>query len=84
MKFGPCVEVIYAPASLPVFDRTWKEKCLACAHLAPTDDLYAMRCTALIGRSRRNSQAPVYCISARDGACGPDAVLFKAAAEATA
>ena len=84
MKWAPCASTPHA-AVLPVFDPTWKDKCLACGNLTARPrnvgtrkEHTMMHCAAIKGHDERGKYARTNCIDARSegGPCGEQAVLF--------
>lgn len=84
MKWAPVASTPHA-AVLPVFDPTWKDKCLACDKLVAhhnakgTKNEHTMlHCAATIPEGGRTLFHKSACIDARDddGPCGPGALLF--------
>jgi hypothetical protein len=90
MKTAP-VARLFAPAVLPVFDDSWKDKCATCVHLnrGPSSSEWRCRKTTMedvrpkkpTGLGWQHLKGPAigaYCIDAREERkpCGPDARLW--------
>lgn len=82
MRTAPVAIIAFRPAVLPVFDPSWKTKCLSCANRvqrAPAKRHLTMQCSQGTKISGADKTRPQDCIDMRAGACGPDAVLWRAA-----
>jgi hypothetical protein len=92
MKTAP-VARLFAPAVLPVFDDSWKDKCATCVHLhcAPPspewrcqkvkmEDVRPKKPTGLGWKHLKGPAIGAYCIDAREEGkpCGPEARLWEA------
>ena len=90
MKTAP-VARLFAPAVLPVFDDSWKNKCATCVHLHIGPSRVEMRCRVVTMEDVRPAAFPgprwkhlkgpaigAYCIDAREEGkpCGPEARLW--------
>lgn len=78
--YKPVAVMVARPASLPVFDDSWKDKCRACAFLQ--EKAPSMRCLAEQKKpDRKKGDSPFIrsAIEMRDvdGACGVEARLFE-------
>jgi hypothetical protein len=80
---APVAIIAFRPAVLPVFDPRWKDKCLSCANRvdrATAKRRIAMQCSRGTKVSGGHDTRRQDCIDMRtSGACGPDAVLWRAA-----
>jgi len=63
----------FTPAALPVFDPAWKARCLTCANVRQKGT--TLQCAVV--KAPDSYRWPAHCIDARDGACGPTAVLWQ-------
>ena len=62
----------FMTAVLPVFDPGWKGQCVLCANVIKKRSM--LHCAVVRAPVSRR---PAACIEARDGACGPTAVLWQ-------
>jgi len=91
MKTAP-VARLFAPAVLPVFDDSWKNKCYTCTHLhhepplpgwrcrkTPMEDVRPEKPTGLGWQHLKGPAIGAYCIDAREEGkpCGPEARLWE-------
>lgn len=84
MRTAPVAIIAFRPAVLPVFDPRWKDKCLSCANRvdrATAKRQLAIQCSkgAAINGGRKERRQDCIDVRADGGACGPDAVLWRAA-----
>lgn len=84
MKRAPVAVIVAAPASLPVFDDSWKAKCRTCASYRENREIptqATMLCDHIDCVPRFGRASKVSCGDARQAgaACGPGAKLWEPA-----
>ena len=87
VKWEPVATMVATPAILPVFDDSWKAKCISCKHVVfetQKDGNQMLRCAQVLAKTgmeramwERRGIDRMYCIDAREGECGQEAALWE-------